>query len=106
MTITTTRRPMIMRRTSSPIGFACCEPPSTSSGAPLIRKIARLAVLEIGLGQQPQPLRPDGRPALQQRAGYPVHAIHDAPFRIEHYRVAKIDFLNQPAVLHDAPDRR
>jgi hypothetical protein len=35
-----------------------------------------------------------------------VHAIHHVPTGIKHDRVAKIDFLNELTVLHDAPNGR
>ena len=59
----------------------------------------------VRLRKLAEPPGPDRRPALRQRPGNAVHAVHDAVTGPEDHRVRQVRLSHAPEVPGDLPDR-
>ncbi len=74
-------------------------------GRILSRADPRASSPDIRLGLNDELHGSDRRVAIQDGPGNSVHAVHHTPVRTQDDRIREIDFLNQPNVVDDPPDR-
>jgi hypothetical protein len=70
----------------------------------LVRKLAMTTSAVVRLWELSEPPGVDRRPALEERPGDAVHAVHDAVAGPEDDRVRRVYLVHSAEVLYDLPD--